>query len=86
MRCEALKTLRQLDWSQHLRRALHRKARVTKIADLSPGQPRASWRGQNMVQGREVHGYLADSCLGILLMLGSTHGSEQLRAAFGYED
>ena len=32
VRCEALKTLHQLDCSQHLRRALLRKTRVTKIA------------------------------------------------------
>ncbi len=44
VRCEALKTLHELDCSQHLRRALLRKTRATKIADLQPGQPCAFWR------------------------------------------
>lgn len=44
VRAEAAKVLMDLDASQHLRRALLRKTRATKVADLMPGQPCAFWR------------------------------------------
>ena len=44
VRAEAAKVLQNLDVSQHLRRALLRKTRATKIPDLVPGQPCAFWR------------------------------------------
>ena len=97
VRCEALKTLHQLDCSQHLRRALLRKTRVTKIADLNPGQPCAFWRWTK--RGSKKRGSWV---LGRFLSWDPSHvgkqawirsgatttlvTSEQLRAAFGYED
>ena len=97
VRCEALKTLHQLDCSQHLRRALLRKTRVTKIAALNPGQPCAFWRWTK--RGSKKRGSWV---LGRFLSWDPSHvgkqawirsgatttlvTSEQLRAAFGYED
>ena len=97
VRCEALKTLHQLDCSHHLRRALLRKTRVTKIADLNPGQPCAFWRWTK--RGSKKRGSWV---LGRFLSWDPSHlgkqawirsgatttlvTSEQLRAAFGFED
>ena len=44
VRAEAAKIIQDLDVSQHLRRALLRRTRATKIPDLMPGQPCAFWR------------------------------------------
>ena len=97
VRCEALKTLHQLDCSQHLRRALLRKTRTTKIADLNPGQPCAFWRWTK--RGSKKRGSWV---LGRFLSWDPSHvgkqawirsgatttlvTSEQLKAAFGFED
>ena len=97
VRCEALKTLHELDCSQHLRRALLRKTRATKIADLQPGQPCAFWRWTR--RGTKKRGSWK---MGRFLSWDPSHvgkqawvrtgGSttlvtaEQLRGAFGFED
>ena len=97
VRCEALKTLHELDCSQHLRRALLRKTRATKVADLQPGQPCAYWRWTR--RGAKKRGSWK---MGRFLSWDPSHvgkqawvrtgGSttlvtaEQLRGAFGFED
>lgn len=97
VRCEALKALHQLDCSQHLRRALLRKTRATKIADLQPGQACAFWRWTR--RGAKKRGSWK---MGRFLSWDPSHvgkqawirtgGSttlvtaEQLRGAFGFED
>ena len=97
VRCEALKTLHQLDCSQHLRRALLRKTRTTKVADLQPGQSCAYWRwtrrGSKKRGAWKLGRFLSwdPSHVGKQAWLrtgGSTTlvTAEQLRAAFGFED
>ena len=96
VRCEALKTLHELDCSQHLRRALLRKTRATKVADLQPGQPCAYWRwtrrGSKKRGSWKIGRFLSwdPSHVGKQAWLrtgGSTTlvTAEQLRSAFGFE-
>ncbi len=96
VRCEALKTLHELDCSQHLRRALLRKTRATKVADLQPGQACAYWRwsrrGSKKRGSWKIGRFLSwdPSHVGKQAWLrtgGSTTlvTAEQLRGAFGFE-
>lgn len=92
IRSEALKTLHDLDVNQHLRRALTRKTRNTRVADLQPGQKCAFWRWQR--RGPKKRGSWV---IGTFLSWDPSHPgkqaqggtvlvtAEQLRAAFGYE-
>ena len=97
VRCEALKTLHELDCSQHLRRALLRKTRATKVADLQPGQPCAFWgwtrKGSKKRGSWKMGRFLSwdPSHVGRQAWVrtgGSTTlvTAEQLRGAFGFED
>ena len=97
IRCEALKRLHELDCSQHLRRALLRKTRTTKIADLQPGQACAYWRwtrrGAKKRGGWVMARFLSwdPSHVGKQAWLRTGASTtlvtaEQLRAAFGFED
>ena len=96
IRAEALKTLHDLDTSQHLRRALLRKTRATRVADLLPGQKCAFWRWQRRgpkKRGSWIIGRFLSwdpSYVGkqAWIRTGSTTTlvtAEQLRAAFGFE-
>ena len=95
IRCEALKRLHELDCSQHLRRALLRKTRTTKIADLQPGQAYWRWtrRGSKKRGGWVMARFLSwdPSYVGKQAWLRTGASTtlvtaEQLRAAFGFED
>ena len=97
IRCEALKRLHELDCSQHLRRALLRKTRATKIADLQPGQPCAYWRWTRRGAKKRGSWVMArflswdPSHVGKQAWLRTGASTtlvtaEQLRAAFGFED
>ena len=95
IRCEALKRLHELDCSQHLRRALLRKTRTTKIADLQPGQAYWRWtrRGAKKRGGWVMARFLSwdPSHVGKQAWLRTGVSTtlvtaEQLRAAFGFED
>ena len=96
IRAEALKTLHDLDASQHLRRALLRKTRATRVADLLPGQKCAFWRWQRRgpkKRGSWIIGRFLSwdpSYVGkqAWIRTGSTTTlvtAEQLRPAFGFE-
>ena len=97
VRCEALKSLRELDCSQHLRRALLRKTRGTRIPELQPGQRCAFWRWTkrgskkrgSWVMGRFLSWDPSHVGKQAWIRSGATTvlvTSEQLRAAFGFED
>ena len=96
IRAEAMKTLHDLDVNQHLRRALLRRTRVTKVADLQPGQRCAFWRWQR--RGPKKRGswitarFLSwdPSHVGKQAWVRAQGGTtlvtaEQLRAAVGFE-
>ena len=98
VRNEAIKTLHNLDVSQHLRRALLRKTRKTNIADLQPGQKCAFWRWSRRGGPRKRGTWV----IGRFLSWDPSHPgkqawirsgattilatAEQIRAAFGFED
>ena len=97
VRAEAIKALHDLDISRHVRRALLRKTRITKVADLKPGQKCAFWRWSkrgSKKRGSWVIGRFLSwdpSHLGKQAWIRSGHTTvlvtaEQLRAAFGFED
>ena len=97
IRAEAIKTIHDLDVSSHLRRALLRKTRITKIADVLPGQKCAYWRWSKRGQKKRGSWVMArflswdPSAVGKQAWLktgGSTTlvTAEQLRCAFGFED
>ena len=97
VRSEAIKTLRNLDVSKHLGRALLRKTRHTKVADVQPGQRCAYWRWTK--KGQKKRGSWV---IGRFLSWGPAHvgkqawvktatsttlvTAEQMRCAFGFED
>ena len=98
VRNEAIKTVYNLDVRQHLRRALLRKTRITKIADLQAGQRCAFWRWSRKGGPRKRGTWLIGRFLSwdpsypgkqAWIRSGNTTvlvTAEQLRAAFGYED
>ena len=98
VRNEAIKTVHNLDVSQHLRRALLRKTRITKIADLQAGQRCAFWRWSRKGGPRKRGTWVIGRFLSwdpsypgkqAWIRSGNTTvlvTAEQLRAAFGYED
>ena len=97
VRAEAMKTLHNLDTNQHLRRALLRKTRATRVADLLPGQKCAYWRWQrrgpkkrgSWIIGRFLSWDPSHVGKQAWIRTGSTTTlvtAEQLRAAFGFED
>ena len=96
VRAEAVKAIHDLDVSRHLRRALLRKTRVTKVADVLPGQKVAFWRWSR--RGGKKRGtwitatFLSwdPSAVGKQAWIRSGGSSilvtsEQLRCAFGFE-
>ena len=96
VRAEAAKIIQDLDVSQHLRRALLRRTRATKIPDLMPGQPCAFWRWARRGQKKRGTWVIArflswdPSHPGkqAWVKTGATSilvTAEQLRAAFGFE-
>lgn len=96
VRAEAIKYIHDLDVSRHLRRALLRKTRITKVADVMPGQKVAFWlwakRGGKKRGTWITATFLSwdPSAVGKQAWVRSGGSSilvtaEQLRCAFGFE-
>ena len=96
IRSEAQKHLIDLNCNQQLRRALLRRTRITKFADIQPGQPCAFWRWQRRGQ-RKRGGWVLSRFLGwdpsaptklAWVQSGNTTvliSAEQLRTSTGFE-
>ena len=82
VRAEAVKAIHDWDVSRHLRRALLRKTRNTKVADVLPGQRVAFGDGQGEVERNVALGSLRHSCHGIRQQLASKLGFVLVAAVY----